>query len=196
MTIDITAGVGVSERSLGRLHTLTAEWEGRTKRIAELQAALKVEEVRVKELEDRDIPTAMDEVGIANFRTTTGAEVEVKQIVSGTVPTVGGIERAKPAERTILEKRREFSLGWIESHGHGGIIKTEVALTFGKGQLDDAMRATKLLRDVGFLPTMERNVHPSTFVAWVKELLQAGKQLPTEEMGLYVGPRAIIRLPK
>lgn len=195
MTIDTSASVGVRDTDLHKVRDLTGEWQSLQTTKEQIELRLKAVNERIREIEEQQLPDAMATCGITTFRVTNGAEVEVKRVVAGTCPTVGTIEKAKPDVRGALQARREFILAYLRSHGHHGIIKTEVTLGFGKGEFDRALKVVSTLRDQGYTPELEQNVHPATFVAWAKEVIDQGTRIP-DEFGLYIGPRAKIHLPK
>lgn len=147
------------------------------------------------QIERESLPAAMQEAGVSSFTTTWGRSVEVKQIVSGNIPALSSIEKAKGPEKTLLLSRREKCLAVIKAKWPG-LIKTELSVSLGKGQTGLASRIAELLRKQFELdPSVDESVHHQTLNSHFNQLKDDGKleDIPAEPFGLYVGPIARIK---
>lgn len=126
------------------------------------------------------IPEIMKTLGMEEFKLTDGSVVSVKSDVK-----CGITEANKPA-----------AFAWLEEKNFDGIIKTKVNTEFGKGEMESAKAALKLLEESGFHGTMDRSVHPATLKSFVKEQLENGTNIPIETFGIFEFDIAKIKLPK
>ena len=126
----------------------------------------------LRRIETEDLPELMREVGINSVALEDGTTIEVSEDV----------------ECSITEAKRDEAHRWLIDNGFGGLIKTEVIKTFGRGERDAAQQCAE---QIGGL-TMER-VHPSTLKSFIKEQLAAGKPIPFEPFGIFPYNRAKIK---
>lgn len=165
----------LAQESIG----LTAEINSDTVALAEKQGRLdKLERVR--------IPEIMETLGMAEFKLTDGSTVSVKNDIKASI--------------TIANQPAAFK--WLEDHHFDGIIKTNVGLAFGKGEMERAKKAVEELSKAGFDgASIDRSVHFSTLKSFVKERLEdatvkAEDALPMDIFGVFEFKVAKIKLPK
>lgn len=128
-----------------------------------------LKEAKKKELTIREetIPGMMQELGFEKIKLESGEEVSCKQEVYCSIP--------KDCKYQAFE--------WLEENGHGGLIKTEIKVSYGKGELEEAIELESRLATEGLRPSLAQNVHAQTLKAFVKEQLAAGNDLPLELFG-------------
>ena len=126
------------------------------------------------------IPEIMETLGVAEYKLIDGSVVSFKAEVK-----CGITEEHKPA-----------AWAWLEEHEFDGIIKTEVHSSFGKGEMESAKAAVKVLLEEGYDARIFREVHPQTLKAFVRERLEAGDKIPTDTFGIFEFKQAKIKLPK
>lgn len=83
---------------------------------------------RKRILEEIEIPNALTEAGVSEFTTLEGLKVSTKFVV-GTIPA----------------DSKDEAFRWLDEHGHGGIIKRGVQVSFDKGSEEAAERAAETL---------------------------------------------------
>lgn len=151
-----------------------------SKAIEELEASLVVHKKELHDLTHKKIPDLMSEAGTLSFETVSGVKVQVKDVVSGSIP------KSEP-ERTI-------ALKWIERNGGKDIIKSQLVCDFekGDGNLRKKNQAAELLADMGVAFEDKESVHPKTLEAFAREKLRNGEELPADLLGLYLGRMAKI----
>lgn len=133
-------------------------------KIIDLQAKLKVEQERLRNIMWTKLPAMMKDMKLKSFKTLDGLDIDLKDEV----------------QCSISEERRASAIGWLEANKHEGIIKREISIAFNKDQQE---QADKLMAELAgrFAGLGEKKtVHPSTLKAFVKEMLTTGKSIPTD----------------
>lgn len=156
--------------------TLTASIAATEEMLARQKAALRV--ITVDQL-----PDLITASGAKDFTTIKGVKVDVKDMISASLPK-------DPA-------KRDAALKWLTAHDGAGLIKQEISLSFGKGQLPMADKLQKLLIKNGYTEfSAETGVHPQTLAAFIREGVKTGQRLPLETLGAYLWTEAKIKVPK
>lgn len=128
------------------------------------------------------IPTAMKAVGLNYLSTDDGAEIEIKDFISGTLPKD--------------PRRRDLALKWLEKNEGRDLIKQGIDVHLDRGD-EKAADAVKGWLDKNGLPyDVEVGVHPSTLAAYARERMKAGKEVDLDCLGLFAGSVAKIKLAK
>lgn len=144
------------------------------------QVAIEEKNAKLFRLQRVRIPEIMDTLGMQEFKLTDGSVVSVKEDI----------------KTSITEANRPAAFSWLEEHQFDGIIKTNVAASFGKGEMENAKKAVEALEAAGFHGSMERNIHPATLKSFVKERLEAGDNIPVDVFGIFEFKQSKIKLPK
>lgn len=138
--------------------------------VKDKELELSIVKARAQRLREDAIPMAMSELGIDSLQLNTGESVKVKQDVFCAIPADG----------------KEQAYGWLESNGFGGLIKTEVSVSFGKGELEDAVSLANRMREEGMAAELSRSVHAQTMAAFLREQMadpEASKSFPLDLFG-------------
>lgn len=88
------------------------------------------------------------------------------------------------------EERRQAAFAWLDGHGAGDLIKTEITVTFPREERERAAAFAADVRDLCPMAAVEISeaVHHSTLTAWLKECVQAGTELPPlDTVGAEIG---------
>jgi len=109
-------------------------------------------------LAEETIPAIMQELGIKDLTLESGQKMKLKQDVYAQIPKD--------------EKQGVFN--WLNEHGFGGLIKTEVAAEFGKGERESAIELAKRLSAEGFTAGFSEDVHAQTMKAFLLERVKKG----------------------
>jgi len=165
-----------SEAFRNRVTSLVREVRQLENEIVRLEDQKKVLLSRKNRLEEHEIPSALTEAGVSEFTTLEGLRVSTKFIVG-----------AIPAER------KEEAFKWLDDHGHGGIVKRGVRVSFDKGSAQAAEDAAEAMRRMGLQPEVTLNVHPQTFMSFAREQIQKGNMLPLDRWGVFYGTKAVIK---
>lgn len=128
------------------------------------------------------LPIAMAEAQAINLTLDGGVEVEIAEDLQ--VPSVG--QRGK---------HRDKILAWLDQNGHGDVIKRALAVPLSRdSQL--AERVREVLAAIGAQFKESREVNAQTLGALFRELLEAGEELPMDELGLFMLKRSKVKVPK
>ncbi len=174
--IDTLAEAGVNDSDLASVSGLAEELLKREAVVKEAEATLAQAKKAYDEISNELLPTAMDAVGMSEFTLEDGTTIGVDTFYSASIPA----------------DSQEKAFDWLEQEGHAGIIKHEVKLALKKGQAEEAALADRLLRENGLEPTVDMKVHASTLRAFVREEVEAGREI-TPAINVYVGRRSKVR---
>ena len=153
-------------------------------RLEEQKAAHKAAEDEAKALkkallktEREDLPDLMSELGIPSLKLPSGATVSV----------------VEDATCSITQANHGAAMAWLIEHGYGGLIKTSVGVTFGRGEREEALNAVRVISDAGMDPELVEAVHHSTLRAFVKERLGEGAAIPFDLFSIRPFNKATIK---
>jgi hypothetical protein len=167
-----------TKAALGSVQPLISSW-------AELNETVKNKEAELKELKDNlrrleyvDIPSAMQEVGLAEIKTDDGLAVTCMPFVDG----------------GINKQNAEQALAWLDDNGYGDLIKTKLELALGKGDKELAeLAAKKIEAAIGVQPEVKETVHPQTMKSFLRQCEKDGVVLPEDLFRVYRGNVAKIK---
>ena len=129
----------------------------------------------------RKIPDLMAEAQMDKIQ-CAGFDVSVSDFVNGSLPKE--------------EEKRAAAIQYLEEHDGAGIIKTAVALEFGRSEYETAKELSeKLLKD-GYTPTLASSVHAQTLAKYARERLESGEEIDTSILGLFTGRIAKLKKAK
>tara|TARA_R100001129_G_scaffold120349_1_gene83483 strand:+ start:2277 stop:2852 length:576 start_codon:yes stop_codon:yes gene_type:complete len=146
------------------------------KDIEEKKLELKELENQFRQISESSLPEALQSANLSEIVLSDGTKLSVSPFYKG----------------HISEKNRPAALDWLMQNGHGGLIKNEISLKFGRDEDERAQDTIASLQQRGLSPSVKQGVHAQTLNAFVKEQLTNGKDLPSEIFGIYVGSRAKI----
>ena len=146
------------------------------KDIEEKKLELKELENQFRQISESSLPEALQSANLSEIVLSDGTKLSVAPFYKG----------------HISEKNRPAALDWLMQNGHGGLIKNEISLKFGRDEDERAQDTIASLQQRGLSPSVKQGVHAQTLNAFVKEQLTNGKDLPSEIFGIYVGSRAKI----
>jgi hypothetical protein len=169
-----------AKRDTIKVQSLVSNWLALQERIAKGEALLKELKEQAREMEWVTLPNAMTENGMKKLERADGIVIEVVSEITGSIP----------------EKNKQEAASWLRSHGHGGILTRVLSLRFKKGDDKRAESARTLLEKKGFEVEEKVDVNHMTLKAWAREMVERGTALPTELLGIFIGQRAKIKLPK
>lgn len=151
--------------------------------ISALEELLKRKNEEYRRITEHELPEAMQDVGMKDFRLNDGSRVEAKPIV-----------RASPKE-----DMRPAMFRWLRENNLGDIIKTNVTVAFPAGREKEASALCDVIAKVAgenVHPELSEMVHPQTLTAFVRRQLTDGKPLPLATFGVWQGTIAKITRPK
>jgi hypothetical protein len=131
------------------VNTVTAELERAT---AELNRLILVQ-----------VPEAMEEAGLTEFKLADGAVLTVKDDLKVSIPLI----------------HQEAAYAWLTANGHG--LSIQQTLTVDLRMLEQAERDSLLAvtrEEFNVEPVVEQSIHNATLKSLVKETLERGITLP------------------
>jgi hypothetical protein len=145
--------------------------------IEKVEAWLKDRKEQLRTIQEVELPNAMDACGLSSFTLDSGQQILIKQICAGSIP------KTKEAE----------AFAWLRENGHAGIIKRKIEVSLEKGKDAVGEKVVAALKKLGVEVRQSETVHSQTLGAWARELIEEGKNLPLDLLGLYVGRRATVK---
>ena len=165
-----------NEDKLGQIGVLATATVDAIREVSEAEEKVRLAKEELRKLQDEALPSAMAEIGLSELRLQNGAKISVSTYYSASIP----------------KENQEVVFNWLYDNGHGDIIKHNVSVDFKKGEEEAAQEAVSSLQNIGLIPRDEIKVAPMTLKAFVREELEAGRELP-EELNVFVTQRATIK---
>ena len=163
--------------SLDRIVSLASLLVEQRDRVLRLKDELAEAKAAMLRTEREDLPELMAEFGLAEFKLSDGTLIKITEDV----------------DARITDARRDEALRWLIDNGFGGLIKTSVAVTFGRGERDSAAALAERLDENYDTAHLEESVHPSTLKAFVREQLRDGNPVPFDLFSVYPYSKAIVK---
>lgn len=134
------------------------------------EAAFKERKAALRRIETEALPALLRENDITDITLTDGTRVRIADEIACGISA----ERAPEAH------------AWLRAAGQGAVIKTEVAVRFGRDNFEKAEQAFILLVDKygDDAVSSAEKVHPATLKALLKDLLKAGVDVPHATFGI------------
>jgi hypothetical protein len=171
------------EDMLQRIRFFGEKQKSYVRTIAGLENELSMLKEKLRRTVEQDLPEAMDQVGMTEFKLEDGTTIKVKPFYSASIP----------------EDRKEEAFDWLKEHDFDGMIKADVKVQFGKGEFEMAQAFLEFVRGFNMKaiqPEYKEQVHWQTLRAFVKEQIEGGKPLPLDMFGVFVGRKAELKEPK
>jgi hypothetical protein len=119
----------------------------------------------------------MFSLGLKSFTLDSGESVNVKHEVKASIPKANQME----------------AFHWLADNGGGSLVKNEVITSFKMGEGEKAEELIAFLTEKGFKPERKMNVHPQSLVAFIKERLEEGEDVPFDLLGVFTFDKALIK---
>lgn len=169
-----------TQEKLASVEQLIAEQLRLEDLLERLEAKRKETQALYDGIRDRQLPDALLEAGVTEFKTTAGMKVKVEKLYLASV---------------TKDKAPAF-YDWLDEQGHGGIIESSVVISFGKGDRAAAKEADrKIYAELGYETQLTDSVHWATLRAFAREQIEEGNDLPPE-LSVHQVDRAKITRPK
>lgn len=166
-------GSGAEPPDLSSLHKMFAAELELEQAVENLEEDLKAAKAALHRLRTERLPDAMTTLGIDGVD-WEGYHAKKELFVDGNIPT-------KDPEK------KKLAIDWLEKEGADGLIKTQVQLSFGRGDRKEALKVMKRLEKSGFDPQLVDSVHVQTLWSFARERIAEGKPLNADVLGLRIG---------
>jgi DNA-binding protein H-NS len=192
MEINPLDDVASSSNELGAVSELAERQLQLEDDIVALEEQLKQAKQDLKRVAEQDLPELMQSLNIKEFKLNDGTRVTVNDIVSGSIPSQGAIDKAKGDKRDDLKLRQERCFSYLRKQKASSMIKNIVEVQFQSGEDDKCSEFKEHLSETDHLYSSKAGVHPSSLNAWLKEQISEGKNVPYEDFKIFTGNRAKI----
>ena len=157
--------------SLDKLRELAEAQAEQEQEVKRLEAELKDAKHSLQDIAERQIPEAMDSVGVEKFETADGLKIELQDKLRASIPNAN----------------KAAAYQWLDDHGHGNLIKRQLVVEFGRRDPEGAQALLEELkqRDLDGEVGAKNEVHPQTLAAFLRQALEQGEDVPLELFGAY-----------
>ena len=133
---------------------------------------------QLRRVSEVDLPAAMDECGMSEFKLTDGTHIKIKPEIYANIP----------------KAMQPSAYRWLDEHGVGDIIKSKVEVAFGRDKREEVKNLIAVIEGAGFDNySTKESIHAGTLNAFVREQLEAGVNLPPELFSVHRVSRAVIK---
>lgn len=149
-----------------------------TDSVDQMEEDLRAAKATLHQLTTRVIPDMLTELapGLTEMK-VDGWQIKVQTFFSGSLPKD--------------QEAKERAIRWLEDHGQGSLIKTQIVMSVPKDHRDAVPNLVANAREmVGNLPidvSSSSNVHSQTLLAFVREAVHSGAEVDLELLGIYSG---------
>lgn len=173
--------VPVGPNLMAQLMAVADEQESLESQIEELEANLEKAKADLREVAEKRLPALLDGLR-GSLLLDDGRTIEITEKMRASIAGA----KADPA------------CEWLDEHGHGGLVKREFVISFGK---DDEAWARKFQRDLArrkkpLAVKVKRTVHHKTLESWVNEQFKEGVDIPKDVFGVYRQRMAKVKRPE
>ena len=163
--------------NMGKIGAVATDIADTELEIAELKEQLKKKEDYSKKLSQEVLPSLFSEVGLSELKLSDGRKIKVSEFYTA----------------TPLKENRAKVHTWLRDNGFGDLVKNQVTCSFGRNEEEKASGLLSHLNKEGYQSTQRESVEPSTLRAFVREQYEAGRELPMDLLGAFIGHKTTIK---
>tara|TARA_R100001440_G_scaffold50251_1_gene70222 strand:+ start:3780 stop:4319 length:540 start_codon:yes stop_codon:yes gene_type:complete len=169
VTVDTEAAKGIAQECNKLIET--------QKEVANMEEQIKKLKETERNLSEQSIPNLMQQAGISEIKLDDGTAISIKTYYAA----------------SISKANEDEAFNWLRDNGFGDLIKNNVILQFGKAQDEDANSLVSDLKSKGHSVSQKMKVEPQTLKKFLREEIEAGKNVPADLFGVFVGNRTTIK---
>lgn len=159
----------VAAGDLAQLAELAEKQHQAEEEVKRIEADLAAAREKLNQLSEHQIPSLMDELGLQDFKTSSGLKVLVKETIRASIPAARAIE----------------AYAWLRANKHGALIKRAVSVVFSTGEDELADKLLAEISEQGLEAEDKASVHAQTLAAFVREQLAEGNEIPMDLLGVH-----------
>ena len=178
--IESKKSLSTDNAGLKTIAELAEKIQSQEQQVADTEEKLKKQKEELRNLQNEELPSLMQEIGFKKFELEDGSSVNIKEIYAG----------------SISQANKEKAFNWLRENKFDDIIKNTVTTAFGKGEDTAAQNFMDIAEQAGYTPVQKTEVHPQTLKAFIKERVEGGDEFPMELFGAYIGYKAEIKKSK
>tara|TARA_R110002167_G_scaffold93122_2_gene249844 strand:+ start:39710 stop:40261 length:552 start_codon:yes stop_codon:yes gene_type:complete len=156
-----------SSDGLAQLSQLAADLYLAETFAVEAMAIAKLRQQEADHIANVLIPELMEELGMEEFKTTSGIKLGIRDVYRASIPAA----------------RREEAYAWLDSQNEGSMIKHSVVTGFPRDRAEAAETLRAKLEAEGYTVKSAQKIEPATLKKWVKDRLEAGEVVPMDLFG-------------
>ena len=168
--------VNVTDDGLQTISVLAEAQLELEEEIEEKQNQLKVLKEKHRRISEEQLPEALLEVGVSEFKLKDGTKISTATYYSA----------------RITPDSKEEAFNWLRSNNFADLIKNTVSVRFERDEDETAQILLDELNGQGLNTTQKEWVEPMTLKAFVREQVEKGIDLPYEAFNIYIGQRSKI----
>jgi len=166
-----------AQDNMGKIGAVANDVADTDQEIQDLEDKLKVKKDYKKHLSENVLPNLFAEVGLSELKLADGRHLKVGNYYGA----------------SIKYAKKEAAFAWLRNKGHGDLIKNQVSCSFGRDEDEKARGLIDTLNEKGYPSSQREWVEPSTLRAFIREQHEAGKELPMDLLGAFVGQKTTIK---
>ena len=166
-----------AQDNMGKIGAVANDVADTDQEIQDLEDKLKVKKDYKKHLSENVLPNLFAEVGLSELKLADGRHLKVGNYYGA----------------SIKDAKKEAAFAWLRNKGHGDLIKNQVSCSFGRDEDEKARGLINTLNEKGYPSSQREWVEPSTLRAFIREQHEAGKELPMDLLGAFVGQKTTIK---
>ena len=166
-----------AQDNMGKIGAVANDVAHTDQEIQDLEDKLKVKKDYKKHLSENVLPNLFAEVGLSELKLADGRHLKVGNYYGA----------------SIKDAKKEAAFAWLRNKGHGDLIKNQVSCSFGRDEDEKARGLIDTLNKEGYPSSQREWVEPSTLRAFIREQHEAGKELPMDLLGAFVGQKTTIK---
>ena len=169
--------VNVADDGLQTISVLAEAQLELEEEIEEKQNQLKVLKEKHRRISEEQLPEALMEVGVSEFKLKDGTKISTAVYYSA---------------RITLDTKEE-AFNWLRNNNFADLIKNTVSVRFERDEDEIAQILLDELNSQGLNTTQKEWVEPMTLKAFVREQVEKGVDLPHDAFNIYIGQRTKIK---
>ena len=169
--------ISVSDDGIQTIAVLAESQVDLEEQIEEINNQLKVLKEKHRRISEEQLPEALKELGISEFKLKNGTKVSTSTYYSA----------------RITPDNKEKAFKWLRDNRFADLIKNTVSVSFGRDEDDAAKELRNELTRNGMNTAQKEWVEPMTLKAFVREQVEKGADLPHETFNIYIGQRSKIK---
>ena len=166
-----------AQDNMGKIGAVANDVADTDKEIADLEEQLKKKKDYKKHLAENVLPNLFSEVGLSELKLADGRHLKVSNYYGA----------------SIKDTKKEAAFSWLRDNGFGDLIKNQVSCSFGRDEDEKARGLIDTLNQKGYQSSQREWGEPSTLRAFIREQHEAGKELPMDLLGAFVGQKTTIK---
>ena len=167
----------IPENNMGKIGAVATDIAETEAEIAAIKEQLKAKESYAKKLSQEVLPSLFAEVGLSELKLADGRKIKVSEYYRA----------------AIKVENRDAAYTWLRNNGFGDLVKNQITCSFGRNEDEKASSLISDLSEKGLEPTQREWVESSTLRAFVREQYEAGRELPMDLLGAYIGHKTTIK---